>query len=204
MIIKLSSELNVSLYPEGEFAYGSGHIDPLKATNPGLVYETSTEEYLRVWCNVSRSLGSVIPANASCPHTLTPKEINYPSMAVQLDMKKTFTVSFPRTVTNVGHTNSTYVAFIEGNHSNLSINVEPNTLKFTTLNQKMKFVVTIRGKRMNPSTIKRLALLWIDGVHKVRSPIVLHAMGTSNGEKAINPSTFHMIFVILMIMILMC
>ncbi|MFS8029293.1 hypothetical protein Hanom_Chr16g01520661 [Helianthus anomalus] len=68
----------------------------------------------------------------------------------------------------------------------------------------MKFVVTIRGKRMNPSTIKRLALLWIDGVHKVRSPIVLRARGTSNGEKAINPSTFHMIFVILMIMILMC
>ncbi|KAI7742642.1 hypothetical protein M8C21_025530 [Ambrosia artemisiifolia] len=195
-------ELSGSLHPEAEFAFGSGHIDPLKATNPGLVYETSFQEYLRIWCNISQTVVSAIPTNASCPMTLTPKELNYPSMAVHLDMKNTFTVSFHRTVTNVGHSNSTYVASIEGDHSNMHISVKPNTLHFTALNEKMNFVVTIRGRRMKPFKIKRMSLLWTDGIHRVRSPIVFYTTGTSGGERTLVPSRFHMTFVILMIVIL--
>ncbi|KAK1425831.1 hypothetical protein QVD17_21192 [Tagetes erecta] len=149
----------------------------------GLVYETSAQEYLRLWCNISRTPGSVIPKNANCSKKLTPKDMNYPSMAIQVDMKRALAESFRRTVTNVGLANSSYVASIEGGHSKLLISVEPNTLKFTSLNQKMDFVVTIRGKGLKPRTLKRLSLVWTDGVHKVRSPIVVYSLGrTSNGE----------------------
>ncbi|KAL8269060.1 hypothetical protein R6Q59_002858 [Mikania micrantha] len=82
-------EFDASLYPEAEFAYRSGQINPIKATNTGLVYETSIEEYMRIWCNISQTLGSAIPINASCPVSFTRhRDINYPSMAAQLDVKK--------------------------------------------------------------------------------------------------------------------
>ena len=79
------------------------------AKNPGLMYETPTEEYLKLWCSLSRTTGSFTVRNASCPNESAAREINYPSMAALLDMQS-FVVSFPRTVTNVGHINSTYIA----------------------------------------------------------------------------------------------
>ncbi|PWA62051.1 subtilisin-like protease SBT4.3 [Artemisia annua] len=188
-LMTTAREFNPALYPEAEFAYGSGHIDPLKAKNPGLVYETPVEEYFKIWCNISRIAGSFTVTNASCPTQLTLKDINYPSMSVRLDMKDVFTVSFPRTVTNVGRANSTYVAYIEGDQSRLHFIVEPSTLQFTELNQKINFVVTVKGKRMKPETLKRVSLVWTDGVHMVRSPIVVYTgETTSAGGSAQTPS----------------
>ncbi|KAK1425821.1 hypothetical protein QVD17_21182 [Tagetes erecta] len=198
-------EFDASLNPEAEFAYGSGHIDPIKATNPGLVYETFFQEYHKIWCNISRTPGSVIPTNASCPTKLTPKEINYPSMAAQVQVRYAFVVSFPRIVTNVGQANSAYVATIEGNPSNFRFKVEPNTMRFMTQNEKKNFVVTVWGKGMKPQTIKRTSLLWTDGVHRVRSPIVIYTMGTSNGQRVLTTSKFQIIIILLiMTIVLMC
>ncbi|KAJ0490883.1 putative cucumisin [Helianthus annuus] len=179
-------ELSASLYSEAEFAYGSGHIDPLKATTPGLVYETSFQEYLKIWCNISRTPGSVIPTSSSCPTKSTAKDINYPSMAVQVKVGALFAVAFPRTVTNVGRANSTYVSHIEGEPSKLHVSVEPDTLQFTKINQKKFFSLTVRGNKMKPFTIKHLSLVWSDGVHKVRSPIVVYTM--SHGEPTPTPT----------------
>ncbi|XP_076947281.1 subtilisin-like protease SBT4.3 [Bidens hawaiensis] len=96
-------EVSASFYPEGEFAYGSKHIAPLHVTRPGLVYEASADDYLRLY------------------------------------NKNGFGVSFSMTVTNVGHANSTYASYIEGDRSSLDIRVEPTTLHFKALKQK-KFV----------------------------------------------------------------
>ncbi|KAK1425826.1 hypothetical protein QVD17_21187 [Tagetes erecta] len=72
----------------------------------------------------------MIPTDVGCPVQLTPREINYPSMAAQVEMRNTYSVSFTRTVTNVGRANSTYVASIKGDLSKLRISVEPNILHF--------------------------------------------------------------------------
>lgn len=198
----IAREFNPALYPAAEFAYGSGHIDPLKAKDPGLVYETPVEEYFKIWCNISRIAGSFTVTNASCPTQLTLKDINYPSMSVRLDMKDAFMVSFPRTVTNVGRANSTYVASIEGDQSRLHFIVEPSTLQFTELNQKINFLVTVKGKRMKPKTLKRVSLVWTDGVHRVRSPIVVYTVETTSaGGSARTPSWFCLLSVMLIIMV---
>lgn len=34
----------------GAFAYGSGHINPVKAVNAGLVYEACEEDYITLLC----------------------------------------------------------------------------------------------------------------------------------------------------------
>ncbi|KAK1425830.1 hypothetical protein QVD17_21191 [Tagetes erecta] len=190
-----------SHYSEAKFTYGSRHINPLKAISPGLVYETYVEDYLRIWCNILRGPGSMIPIDVNCPVQLTPREINYPSMAAQVEVRNSYSVSFPRTVTNVGRANSTYVASIKGDLSKLRISVEPNILHFVSLNQKMNFVVTIRGKGMRPLRIKRMSVLWTDGTHNVRSPIVVCTMKSSYGEKTLTPSRVHITFVVLMVVV---
>lgn len=144
---------------------------------------------------------------ASCQNqsTATLKDINYPSMAVQLDMKEhAFTASFPRTVTNVGLANSTYVAYIGGDRSKLHVTVEPSSLQFTELNQKMSFRVIVKGKRFKPLTMKRVSLMWSDGIHKVRSPIVLYTLESpSSGNQVPIPSSgIYIAFVILIAVLL--
>ncbi|KAI3497645.1 hypothetical protein L1887_33099 [Cichorium endivia] len=85
-------EMNTNRSLDAEFAYGSGHIDPHKGKDPGLVYDTSQEDYNKIWCSISQS------RNASCRGAnLTLRELNYPSMAVQVDINSDFVVSFPRT-----------------------------------------------------------------------------------------------------------
>ncbi|GKF04725.1 subtilisin-like protease SBT4.3, partial [Tanacetum coccineum] len=100
------------------------HINPLMATYPSLVYEMPIEEYLKVQFNVSRTIGSLTTTNSSCLNESATREINYSSMAALLDMQS-FVVSFPRTATNVGQANSTYVASIDGDLSKLHTNVKP-------------------------------------------------------------------------------
>ncbi|CAI9278206.1 unnamed protein product [Lactuca saligna] len=169
-------EMNPNRSLDAVFAYGSGHIDPHKAKDPGLVYDTSKEDYHKIWCNISRSI------NATCHANLTIRQLNYPSMAAQVDVNTTFVVSFPRTVTNVGKAYSKYVASIKGG-TKLDIIVDPDNLQFTSLNQRMSFVVTVTGKGIQlPLTVESVLLLWTDedDTHKVRSPIVVYTGNTTN------------------------
>ncbi|KAJ0495318.1 putative cucumisin [Helianthus annuus] len=150
----------------------------------GLVYETSFQEYLKTWCNLT---------NANCTAKLSPKEINYPSMAVRVEVGVAVSESFPRTLTNVG-ASSTYVVSIEGDTSKLRFKVDPNTLQFTKRNLKMNFVVTVKGSKMKHSTINSASLVWSDGVHRVRSPIVVYTR--SDGKNASHFSRPHIVFML--------
>ncbi|CAH1417280.1 unnamed protein product [Lactuca virosa] len=169
-------EMNPNRSLDTEFAYGSGHIDPHKAKDPGLVYDTSKEDYHKIWCSIFQSI-----LNTPCDANLTLRQLNYPSMAVEVDVNSAFVVSFPRTVTNVGKANSTYVASITGS-TKLDVNVDPSILHFTSLNQRKSFVVTVSGKGIKSSlTVESVSLLWTDedDIHKVRSPIVVYTGNTT-------------------------
>ncbi|KAK9266489.1 hypothetical protein L1049_021671 [Liquidambar formosana] len=96
------------------FAFGSGHVDPERASNPGLVYDITTEDYLNYLCSLNYTSSQIVllsRGSFSCPNdpTLQPGDLNYPSFAVLFngDARNT-TVTYKRTVTNVGTPMSTY------------------------------------------------------------------------------------------------
>ncbi|KAF8397397.1 hypothetical protein HHK36_016310 [Tetracentron sinense] len=159
-------------FQDREFAYGSGHIDPVKAVNPGLVYDTSGGDYLEIQCHngyTTKEIRLIAGDNSSCPKrelTRATKDLNYPSMAT--DVRKS---NFTRTVTNVGFPNSTYTATVTS-HSKIKITVSPDVLSFKTLKEKQSFVVTVSTEEKYD--IISASLVWFDGVHSVRSPIVLY------------------------------
>ncbi|KAK4479773.1 hypothetical protein RD792_015308 [Penstemon davidsonii] len=173
--------MNVENNQDAEFAYGSGHIDPVKAADPGLVYETVQEDYIKMlcgWVDDTSTLKKIFGVNVNCSEgfKINPKDLNYPSMTVNIgpfESNRTipFLVTLTRTVTNVGRANSAYKAKTSVS-SDYSINVNPSILTFRELNEKKTFEVTISGNVSG--NIISAALEWSDGVHNVRSPIVIY------------------------------
>lgn len=75
-------------YADGEFAFGVGHINLVKAIEPGLVYEASKDDYLKMLCSLN------ISSFGTCPKDVrgSPKDLNYPSKQAQVEAVKSFTV----------------------------------------------------------------------------------------------------------------
>ncbi|GMI92179.1 subtilase 4.13 [Hibiscus trionum] len=165
--------------PDGEISYGSGHVDPIKANNPGLVYETLNEEYIKLMCslgytpdNIKRVSGN----NSPCPNgskNVPPRDLNYPSLTASVAANKPFTLSFHRTVKNVGPANSIYKVQVSPNRG-LKVKVVPEVLSFKTRNEVKPFTVTVTGGGLRTASLVSTTLIWSDGTHTVRSPIVVH------------------------------
>ncbi|KAF8397395.1 hypothetical protein HHK36_016308 [Tetracentron sinense] len=176
-LMTTASTMSVVSNIDAEFAYGAGHIDPIKAANPGLVYDAGEVDYVKFLCGQgysSKSLQLVTGDNSTCTTATngTVWDLNYPSFALFTPTEVSFNRSFHRTVTNVGSPVSTYTANVTA-PSSLKIQVVPSVLSFKSLGQRQSFVVTVEGSIS--STIVSASLVWNDGVFQVRSPIVVHS-----------------------------
>ncbi|KAF7833339.1 subtilisin-like protease SBT4.3 [Senna tora] len=162
----------------GEFEYGSGHVNPLQADDPGLVYDISKEDYLEMLCNLGLNASNVkliSGENYTCPatsHRDLVKNLNYPSLEAKVEALKPFKLMFNRTVTNVGFANSIYKVSVLPN-SKVNITVEPDILSFKSLNEKKSFVFTIFGGEIPNQNVISSSLVWSDGTHNVRSSIIV-------------------------------
>ena len=141
----IASPMNASTSSGAEFAYGSGHINPLKAVDPGLVYEAHKEDYINFLCSIigytEEKVRLISGDNSTCPKGVKKgltKDLNYPSMTAAVAAGESFRVRFQRTVTNFGIANSTYKAKVFTS-SKLRIKVVPEVLTFTVLNEKKSF-----------------------------------------------------------------
>ncbi|MED6217290.1 hypothetical protein PIB30_016276 [Stylosanthes scabra] len=164
--------------PASPFDFGSGHVDPLQALDPGLVYDADLHDYLNFLCALNYNQ-SQIKVVARRDFTCDPRKIyrvedlNYPSFAVPFDSKIASTsVQYTRIFTNVG-TPGIYKASVSSQPNSLvKVMVEPETLSFTELFEKKNYTVTFTSFDSVPSGTKSFAYLkWSDGKHKVVSPI---------------------------------
>ncbi|KAL4599121.1 hypothetical protein ACB092_11G104500 [Castanea dentata] len=157
------------VYGEGEFAFGAGHINPVKAIDPGLVYEALKEDYIKMLCSIQISYFGTCPKGVKG----SPKDLNYPSMQALVESDKSFTVNFPRIVTNVGSSNSTYMVKVTTD-SHINVSVKPSSLSFKSLGEKQSFVVTVSGKGLPAKARVSASIVWSDDTHNVTSPIVVY------------------------------
>ncbi|KAJ9684395.1 hypothetical protein PVL29_016720 [Vitis rotundifolia] len=164
---------------EGEFAYGAGNIDPLRAVHPGLVYDADEIDFVNFLCGEGYSVQHL--RNVTGDHSVCSKatngtvwDLNYPSFALSTSNKESIARTFQRSVTNVGSPMSTYKAIVIGAPKGLKINVKPKILSFISIGQKLSFVLKVKGRTVED--IVSASLVWDDGLHKVRSPIVVYAV----------------------------
>ncbi|XP_039042753.1 subtilisin-like protease SBT4.6 [Hibiscus syriacus] len=178
-LMTTASPMDPSKNPNAEFGYGSGHVNPVKAINPGLVYDNAEGENLRFLCGLGYDedkIRAISGTNVSCPKTsnkMLPRDFNYPTLSAQVKPSESFIVHFRRTVTNVGTATSTYNAKIFS-ESKLEIEVIPKTLSFESLAEKKTYNVTVKGRAPSEQLMASASLTWSDGIHMVRSPIVIH------------------------------
>ncbi|KAK2352820.1 subtilisin protease SBT4.3 [Trifolium repens] len=162
----------------GEFAYGSGNVNPHQAVDPGLVYDITKQDYVQMLCNFgydANKIKQISGDNSSCHEASNRsfvKDINYPALVIPIKSHKHFNVKIHRTVTNVGSSNSSYRATIMP-IQNIKINVKPNVLSFRSLNEKQSFVVNVVGRAQSNQTVFSSSLVWSDGTYNVKSPIIV-------------------------------
>ncbi|XVF73310.1 hypothetical protein PTKIN_Ptkin12aG0191200 [Pterospermum kingtungense] len=134
------------------FAFGSGHVDPEKASDPGLIYDITPEDYQDYLCSLNYSASEIALFSGdgfTCPQqsTMQPGDLNYPSFAVNFKRNsKSNIVTLTRTVTHVGVPNVTYV--VQGNEPNgVAVMVEPKVLTFEKPGQKLSYKITFTEKK---------------------------------------------------------
>ncbi|KAK7394584.1 hypothetical protein VNO78_15116 [Psophocarpus tetragonolobus] len=155
------------------FAYGSGHVQPNSAIDPGLIYDLSIVDYLNFLCasGYNQQLISALNYNSTfiCSGSHRVTDLNYPSITLPNLGLNAVTVT--RTVTNVGPP-STY--FAKAQLPGYKIAVVPNSLSFKKNGEKKTFNVIVQAtsvtKRGNYSFGE---FLWTNGKHIVRSPITV-------------------------------
>lgn len=157
---------------------GAGEISPIRALDPGLVYETTTRDYLHFLCFYGyqdQSVRSVSGRNYSCPRKSSQdliSTINYPSISIaHLDRRRP-DIMITRTVTNVGPKNCTYVANVQG-PLGLQVKVSPAKLVFSEMMAKASYTVTFSGKGAKKG-YNFGSITWSDNVHQVRSVFVVN------------------------------
>ncbi|KAI3875527.1 hypothetical protein MKX03_027724 [Papaver bracteatum] len=176
-LMTTSLAMNSTKNPDAEFAYGSGQIDPVKATDPGLVYETLADDYSMFLCSVGYDSSKVrLITGKTCPSATIaykPYNFNYPSLGANMRSGVAFNIDFKRTVTNVGAPNSTYKVKITSD-DRLKVTVVPDVIYFGSLNEKKSFVVNVAGDGLQDYDTASGSIVWSDEVHTVRSPIVVY------------------------------
>ncbi|KAF8049851.1 hypothetical protein N665_2109s0002 [Sinapis alba] len=155
---------------------GAGEINPNRAINPGLVFETTTQDYLQFLCyygysqkTISKTLTKATKFSSS---KKTSKDlisnINYPSISIG-NLRRGQRKMIERSVRNVGpERNVTYVAHIEAPEG-LVVKVAPKRLVFEENVDKVSFKVWFYGEKSAPKRYHHGSLEWSDGYHSVRS-----------------------------------
>ncbi|XP_031115898.1 subtilisin-like protease SBT3.3 [Ipomoea triloba] len=152
------------------FDYGGGIINPNKARYPGLIYDMGTKDYIHYLCAVgyeTSAIGKLAGQTISCPRGLSILDMNFPSITIP-NLKES--VTFKRTVTNVGLTNSIYKVVIEP-PKGINVAIKPTTLVFGPTVKKISFTVTVSTTYRFNTGYSFGSLTWNDGVHNVRIPI---------------------------------
>ncbi|KAI3468815.1 hypothetical protein Pfo_025478 [Paulownia fortunei] len=161
-----------------EFAYGSGHINPAAALDPGLVFDASVTDYINFLCKQgynTSTLRLVTGDNSTCANTIPGRawDLNYPSFSLYVEDGQQIMGTFTRTVTNVGAANSTYTANMYMPPL-ISVTVEPSVLTFSAVGETQSFTVKVTGPAITQQPIMSGAITWSDGSHAVRTPLVVY------------------------------
>ncbi|CAD6339217.1 unnamed protein product [Miscanthus lutarioriparius] len=163
--------------PADFFATSAGHVNPVKAVDPGLVYDIAPDDYVRLLCSVyaSRDVSVIARRAVDCSaiRVIPEHALNYPSISVVFPQAWNSTANpvavVHRTVRNVGEAPTVYYPYVDLPSS--MVNVEPRSLQFTEANQEQSFTVSVRRGRSGNAKVVQGALRWASDKHTVTSPI---------------------------------
>uniref|UniRef100_A0ACD6ABB9 Uncharacterized protein n=1 Tax=Avena sativa TaxID=4498 RepID=A0ACD6ABB9_AVESA len=158
------------------FAYGAGNVHPNRAVDPGLVYDITPNDYFTFLCSLgftTKDLSRLSAGKFACPAKPPPMEdLNYPSIVVPA-LRHTMTLK--RKLRNVGQS-GTYRASWRAPFG-INMTVDPTVLVFQKAGEEKEFNVTVASQKDKLGRGYVFGkLVWSDGIHYVRSPVVVNAL----------------------------
>ena len=175
---------------------GAGLINPLRAMNPGLVYDMKTSDYILFLCNIGYTtdqINSIVSLSPStilrCPKGshLSNANLNYPSITVS---NLQSTVIIKRTVCNVWRKKAAiyFARIVKPN--GVEVVVWPRVLIFSCFREEVSYFVTFKSLKKSQGRYDFGELVSSDGFHSVRSPLAV-LVGTtsiiSGDDSAVDP-----------------
>lgn len=154
------------------FDYGSGHVNPRAALDPGLIFDAGYEDYLGFLCTTPGIDAHEIKnyTNTPCNYTMShPSNFNTPSITIS-HLVKSQTVT--RTVTNVAE-EETYVITARMQPA-IAIEANPSAMTLKS-GASRKFSVTLTVRSVTGTYSFGEIFMKGSRGHKVRIPVV--AMG---------------------------
>jgi hypothetical protein len=144
------------------FRQGAGHVRPMAATDPGLVFDAGFNDWLNFICGVQPGgfCSAYTPINSS--------DMNVASIAIG-DLAGVQTVT--RRVTNVGANPASYTASVNG-MAGFDVTVTPPTMHLA-VGETKSFTVAFARTAAALNTYAGGQLRLQDGTHTVRLPIVV-------------------------------
>lgn len=174
-----------TLKPADPFDIGAGHVNPLKAMDPGLVYDMDTQDYIYFLCSIGytqtqiRSIALPSPAlDTSCAGLHSDLDLNYPAIIIS-DLRTTLTVK--RTVRSVGRGAAIYFASVvspQGVH----VGVWPPCLLFIDQGVSISYKVTVTPLKRSSGRYDFGEIVWFDGLHDVRIPLAVSVNSVFDGD----------------------
>jgi len=155
------------------FDFGSGHIDPNKANDPGLVYDVTNDEYDAFSCAVgSPGIDQArCDALAASGFSSEPAELNQPNISVS---RLVHTRTITRRVTSVSQNSETYNVEVVP-PPGVDVQVVPTSLNLGP-GQSAEFDVTLTFVD-GPLDIYRFgSITWVSNDHRVRSVIAVQPL----------------------------
>ena len=143
--------------------YGAGHANPNGALDAGLLYPLDPTDYWRYLCG--QGLLSASSPTCTANGSIAGSELNLASFSADVPG----IVTFKRTVRNLGNRTVTYNASISVD--GYTAVVSPATLTLEK-GQKGRFEVTLTANGAPLGQWNQGSLVWSDGTHAVRSPIM--------------------------------
>jgi subtilisin family serine protease len=159
-----SSAKNAGMLPWGQ---GAGHVSPTSAADPGLVYDATQTDYIKFLCGLNAGVYSA--ATCSANGTIQPYDLNLASLTAANVLG---VITMNRTVTNVGASPSTYNA--SATLPGYTVAVTPASLTLAP-GASAKFTVKLTRTTAPINTWVYGKLVWNDGSHNVRSPLIARA-----------------------------
>lgn len=161
------------------FDVGAGHVDPLRALDPGLVYDADVRDHVRFLCSLGYTgeqvRQMVIPSPAldtRCRGAASARDIdlNYPAIALT-ELNATVTVK--RTVTNVGARRDAVYHATVVSPQGARVAVWPQALAFSPHRDRASYYVTVTPAKLSRGRYDFGEIIWSDGYHLVRTPLVV-------------------------------
>lgn len=162
------------------FDIGAGEVSPVGALNPGLIYDTTMDDYLFFLCNLGFKASQIASVSGHQAFNCSPEareemisDMNYPTIAIS-GLKSSRSIK--RTVTNIGSASGSVYKVTVDSPQGLDVKVSPSQLAFSGTSDKITYSVMFTASGKANKGYAFGSITWADGTHNVRTPFAVNIL----------------------------